>query len=166
MSNGPPYQVQAPTTELIELLTRYGVITPPALWFLNNSITPVAIVDSRVDLTAISQAGVYTLATQGELTNPTAGLLVADTGQLAAGTWEFFLWISHGQNAINSYRMEHRNAANSASLNSHLFTVPGNEIIDASRFTLTLAVNERLRVIIVSAATGICQATIWRRLIS
>lgn len=93
---------------------------------------------------------------QGTSAAPAAGAVVADTGALAAGDYEFVVAIGSDDTAAAGkfIAIEHRNAGNSANIRRILRAVPGD---DTFRLAITIAANERLRVVtgaIAAAATS------------
>lgn len=126
----------------LSLLQRIGFSQFPR-FFLGNLVQPVALVESAVGFTAI-QPVFGTPASAGETAAPLANVRLANTGQLAIGTWTFFVVIS--ANDANTFRVRRRNAADAADIWSQLFI---KDILGpAIQFQIrcTLAQNERLVV--------------------
>ncbi len=98
------------------------------------------------------------LNVQGTALNPSAGDIVGDTGQLAAG--QHFCVATFTVDASSALvQLEHRNAANNALIDSWAFQVdPGQTVI--MRPTLTFATNERLRWNTVIGFTGNAAANV------
>lgn len=88
----------------------------------------------------------------GVATAPAAAAVIADTGALAAGSYEIRCQGGHsGVLAAGKHLMfEHRNAANAATLHNHL--VPAGMTGDWELPRVTLALNERIRAVIGEAA--------------
>jgi hypothetical protein len=82
----------------------------------------------------------------GKLTAPAAGAVICDTGQLAAGTYTFRIQAGASDTVAvaKGVLIEHRNAANSATLWQVLVPVLAFEAFDI-RFPV--ATNERVRAI-------------------
>ena len=98
--------------------------------------------------------------TEGQLADPSAGDLLADTGQLAAGIYDFmiFHWASFTGARID---LEHRNAANDGTLAyQYLSLAVIDEMNIFPLLGLKLATNERLRIVMLSAQTGYTQCSI------
>lgn len=83
---------------------------------------------------------------------PGAAAVLADTGPLAAGTFDFGAWLTGFGSGTNgeSFALEHRNAANAATL-ATLFFLPvnatANVVVDnhIPDIGYVIALNERLR---------------------
>ncbi len=100
--------------------------------------------------------------TQGEITNPAASQVLADTGPLPPGT-TYQPQIVVSTTANMRFLLERRNPANSASVQSHAFRLAANQTFD-----LGLLGNldpwtdgERIRIISSAAQTLTCQASIF-----
>jgi len=156
------------TTAFDALLRRAEVrLTAPRanLWQLSNIITPVSIVDSGAVLTANVNVGPQSFATEGSIVNAAAGALLADTGQLAAGTWEIEAHVTNDITAsLSSTEMQHRNAANDGDIwNYAKWTIGGRmaTFFFRERFLL----NERFRIINTNLRAGDEQGFIFFRLL-
>jgi len=135
-------------TSFSGVTSRLGV-NPPILPFrLSDIVIPVSIVDQDVDL---NQVQIPILsgapATEGELVAPAATTLLADTGQLVAGTWALIVWI--GAQDTLFVDVQHRNAANGANIWSipffHRRDTSLNQIFS---IRLTFLTDERFRVLV------------------
>jgi len=98
---------------------------------------------------------------------PGIGAVQADSGALAAGDYEIDIYLSVSDTTVvgKGLVVEHRNAANSATLrNIGGCSVPGQIHIHVKRWTLVL--NERIRVIAGTAAGAAASqyvsTIIWR----
>jgi len=98
-------------------------------------------------------------ATEGVKTNPTTGVLFADTGQLAEGIYDFDILAVGG--AAGGADLQHRNAGNTANIKAQAI------FISASTMTypwhirgLKMAANERLRMVCYWNYTGVYQGSI------
>jgi hypothetical protein len=157
-----------------DVLKRLGVrqasITPQ-LWDLSTTILPVAIVDSEVTFSAELNLVAESLASEGELNNQADASLMADTGQLNAGTYHFRIYATafDPSNAVG-WRIQQRDSTNTS--DDWLYTKRANAGDPGdSHFiecTLTLDQNERVRVIQMGAAGvgGYATALIFYRQIS
>jgi len=107
---------------------------------------------------------------QGVQTAQAAGTLLADTGQLAAGTYDVLMQFSQVTgNTGQGHVIEWRNAANNANLATWEFTLR-TQSLDAVQFGFSYAfefgTNERLRVLqaTLNAASSDSMAVIFARL--
>lgn len=101
---------------------------------------------------------------------PTASSVQCDTGQLAAGDYELDIHLVASDTVAvgKGLVIEHRNAANNANINV-LGGCTAAETIDISIARITLAQNERIRVIAgtaAGAASSMYVSSIGRRLVS
>lgn len=104
-------------------------------------------------------------AAAGTSTAPGASTVVADTGQLAAGTYrlEATLGFSDTLAAGKHIMVEHRNAANNAIVATLALCPAGAAMGDFVVSRLVVALNERVRAItgsVVGAAGSVAQASI------
>ncbi len=158
-----PYRIQIPSDQLRALLTAFGVVTPPALWELENSVQPVSIVDSRVALQALQTPLIWGIRqSAGEQTAAPANTRHFDTGQLAAGTWDIQWWLS--AQADEAFRLKQRNAADAADVNSIWIgcRISGTNSMLRS-MVFKVAVNERIVMENITAiGAGVeSQAVVW-----
>lgn len=102
-------------------------------------------------------------ATEGIINNPTINLLLADTGQLAAGIYDFDVLFDAGM--LSAGRLQHRNAANSANIKEHMIVTAASLLHSPSYIRgRKVAANERLRVICYANYTGLISVSIiWVR---
>jgi len=128
----------------ISLLARLG-IQRIGSFFLGEVVVPVAIVDAgSVQFSAQTVApNMGVPASAGEVVNPGAGAVMADTGALPAGTYTFTVW--GGGNAAHIFRIQRRDAANAADVWSAL--VASGLVPSVWQFRITLAANERVRCV-------------------
>lgn len=136
--------VPIPNPGWLSLLTRLGIQRFGA-FFLGEVVVPVAVVDaSAVTIASVSTPqNVGTPASAGEVVNPGAGAVMADTGALAAGTYTFTVW--GGGNATHIFRIQRRDAANAADIWSAI--VASGLVPSVWQFRITLAANERVRCV-------------------
>jgi len=149
------------------LFNRLGIQAVPAgpQWWLSDTVVPMALVDSDVVLEATVLSPLYpTPSSAGELAAPVAGTLFADTGPLPVGNYSFRFWVDSDDAGALSLRFEHRNAANAANIWAQVFTSARSGQTQYHPIRMTLAANERLRIISVTNAGGgtIWQASIFR----
>lgn len=98
------------------------------------------------------------LASEGETTNPLDSAVVADTGALNAGIYEFRIYI--GATAAAHFMVQRRNAANGANVGvTPVFYAAAGQT-GCYPLTITLEDGERVRVILDDALTGDCAVTI------
>jgi len=161
-----PYRIQIPSDELRQLLLAFGVVTPPALWELNNSVQPVSIIDSRVNLNAVTSPAIWDVrSTLGGFVAAPAFTRFVDTGQLAAGNYEFIFMASTDQG--EEFKMLLRDAADAATVTSERFHAP---TFEPERWTeiIKVALNERVvienQTVMAAGVTAQCIA--WYRLLT
>jgi len=134
------------------VFTRLGIQAVPAgpQWFLSDTIVPVSLVDSDITLDAVVGVRAQTPVSAGVQVAQAAGTILADTGALAAGTFQFRLLLSvvDGVND-NELQVQHRDAANAANVSEH--EIMHTAAVASQNFTydltLTLLANERFRVV-------------------
>jgi len=157
--------------DIIRQLNLTGTV---GLLEFSDQVTPVYIVAQRagaldIDLTPVAFASAEIAS--GIIINPGAGVVIADTGPLAAGNYDIFGNIStHGNQNIsgNAITIEHRDAADAATLATLLYnvstTVSGRAQAFLPPIGYILALNERLRVVSKAAYTGVVGGMIGARL--
>ena len=145
---------------------RLGIQAVPAgqQWFLSDTLIPVSLVDSDITLNANITPVAQVLSSEGRKTAPVAGLLLADTGQLPAGLYNFVVHLSCFETVGNTqFAVQHRNAANGANIfegevMSSSVTGGVNETVE---WTRQMALNERLRVITPGGGTANMEFFAW-----
>jgi hypothetical protein len=145
------YKVTTPAWNAI--MQRMG-LTGLVDWFLADTVVPVALVDTGVALNATTILPAFgTPFSAGELTGVfAANTRLVDTGQLAAGTYSVFAWMTVGE-VTQALRMKRRNAADAADIWSQRFTWIQSQLgVVIVSFRLSLAANERLVIENVNAA--------------
>ncbi len=98
----------------------------------------------------------------GRVTNPAAGTVLADTGQLT-GPSQLIHWTINSDSATpDLFSVEWRNAANAATIATWGFFVGGNQISVQmfNQLNLNITNNERVRIVSVATVTGDVNATI------
>lgn len=132
------------------LFVRLGIQAVPSgqQWFLSDTIIPVAMVDTDVTLVSVSVPTTKTFVTEGEFTNSADGILLADTGALAAGVYEVQTLVGCSESNTCGARLQHRDAANAATLWQGLYILRqnGGAIVD-STVVKAIVANERFRLI-------------------
>lgn len=98
-----------------------------------------------------------------EVTAPAGAAAVVDTGALAAGDYrvEYELAFADSIAAGKTLALEHRDAANATNL--HTLTCPAGCVVQGALDRVTVALNERLRVVnraIAGAAGSVASASI------
>jgi len=141
------------TADLIRELRLTGTL---GLLNLSDTVIPVISVgDVRPPTFSFApitfeSAGIFS----GSATAPAAGTVIADTGQLAAGTFDIQVHMAIFANVTTGGTpmvCEHRNAANSATLAVFLSFDPTTTRLSATEvlppFGYVIAQNERIRII-------------------
>lgn len=136
------------------------------------TVQPVYIIGDRdltVDAvpTAFQSAEIFS----GFASGPTVNTVIADTGQLPAGTYDIFaeINVAGAGAAVCHVELQHRNAANAASL-AVIGRVGMTTTVLAGRSAIrslgyVLALNERLRVqLLIANASGTITGVIGARL--
>jgi hypothetical protein len=159
-------------TFFVNLINRLAVRPPPPQGFeLSSIVQPVSIVDSDIQLSAIlSTLSMDLPATGGEITSPAALSVLADTGQLAAGTYNILaiLGTDFLAGGATSFRLQRRDAANAVNVWTQLMIL---QTSGAAFFvfsgTMRFLLNERLRIQNnATTATNTVQASIWTSLVT
>lgn len=108
---------------------------------------------SAADPNYVLDSPPQTAAVSGVSTAPIAAAVIADTGALGAGEYRLEIELSAEAVAAagKGLRVEHRNAANGATVNT-LGGVPGGASRDILVTRVTLAASERVRVVVGAVA--------------
>jgi len=145
------------------LLQRLDIREIPGPRFdLADLVLPVALVDpgdSPLQANAVPPV-IGAPFSAGELVGPVAGTRLADTGQLAAGTYWFVFTIA-GNTGTNDFRLGRRNAADAAWVWSQRYFNPVNSPLWVGPLRVTLAANERLAAEVVTNFAGTSQANLY-----
>jgi len=156
------------------LLRDFQIIAPPRVpvWWMSDVVQPVALVNSQVTLDAVISETAMQFATQGTVISPLIGAILADTGQLPAGTYLFRAIMSFiNTSAINGIILEHRDPADAA----NVWEWEGNTGNNSEGFlpitiewVETVVLNERIRATNRVAGSGQSRfnVIIWRRLLT
>lgn len=169
-----PELVPVTNNFFVNLITRLGLKPPPVLgWSMQTQIVPVSLVDSDISLSAIATTQILdTPFTQGEVASPVgAAALLADTGAQVAGNYSALIVISGDNGAVwgGDFRIQRRDSANAASIwSQELCLAQTATSLIVLPLSLTLSLNERLRVLTKNAATvGVSlQCNIWLKAVS
>ena len=139
--------------DLIDQLRLVGAV---GLLDFNPEVTPVFLIGSR-GITFGSQLPDFASSEvfSGTVFNPLANTVIADTGPLAAGTYDIFGSLTQSGNVaftVSQFRIEHRNAANTATLATPLICAIHNSGVISQTTALPpigyqIGLNERLRAI-------------------
>ncbi len=102
------------------------------------------------------------IVNSGAVVNPAAGTVLADTGALGAGSRLFHWVINSNAAAVTDFAVEWRDAANLVTVAIWTFFVGGNteSVKMFDQFMLTLAANERVRIVNTAVVVGTVNATI------
>ena len=100
--------------------------------------------------------------TNGLLSSSPSGTVLADTGALNALAYTFTAWLYSEQGTGYYVELQHRNAANTATLNSQILYLKSGEVGQQFPFTLTMGLNERLRLTLTSSMTDTVQGSLIR----
>lgn len=140
------------------LLRRLGIPQFGA-WLLGDVVTPVALVDSSITLQAAAVTPLLgTPSTAGESVAPAANTRLADTGALAAGSWNFVILGGSAETvtSLPAFRVRRRNAADAADVWAHRVQVPGGSTFVLQ---LRLSINTAERVVVENVAAGTAGVT-------
>lgn len=157
------WQIQDKPDVLQDLLISLGIYQTPAIFGLSPVVSPVSIVDSRIAIAAVVTAPVWDFrVTAGELNNPAANTRLADTGQLAAGTYEMLVQFTILGGLF--IRLKQRNATDTADISSEATWNAGYYTYTITRIH-KIAASERVVVenSLAPGAGNILQAIIWGR---
>ena len=156
-----------PVTEIFGsgLLKDLGILSIPArpTWYLSDTIVPISIVNSQEPLiarfTEITEANASAGVVAGA---KAAGEVLADTGQLPHGIYRFRVYTSFSDPTnANRIGIQYRDAANAVNLQQHRWYHRTSLLItqEYMEFTISVAVNERVRVQAVDATSASFEAT-------
>lgn len=163
-----PQAIQADFPVLVaDLIDQLRLVGTVGLLNFVPTIQPTFIVGSR-GLQVVSEEVAYNSAeiVSGRLDNPADGTVIADTGVLSAGIHDFKVYMSAAISAggVCGLTPQWRNAANAANLADwHLACDTGFAVQETEEFSLNVAVNERLRILISGTSTGRFAATIFHK---
>ena len=123
----------------------------PQFW-LHDTIIPVSLVNSQITLSAEAVPVLYTRANvfDGQIAGgEAAGVVIADTGQLAAGDFDVKIMSTFASlTNATEIQLQHRDAANAANIYLLTLQVGGSASPAAPaeyNFAMTFLENERLR---------------------
>jgi len=148
------------------VLQRLGLTNQQMTFDMVGAVLPVSIVDSDIQLAATLVPPLYSApASAGELVAPGAGTVLADTGQLPAGTWIFRAIFSN--NTGNAQlRLGKRDAANAAYVWSVFASTTVTTQFQFAELHCTVALNERFRMDTIAAIAGTAQGAIFATQVS
>lgn len=147
-----PELVPVTNNFFVNLITRLGLKPPPNLgWTMQTVLVPVSLVDSDITLSAISSTiNCDTPFTAGPLAAGTAANTVhADSGSQAAGNYAVLILMSADMTAgtFQTFLIQRRDAANAANIWEQEYAISTGNLSQSLPLTITLAANERLRVV-------------------
>lgn len=164
-----PQLARITSTFFTDLITRLGIRPPFDQGFeMSNVVTPVSLVDSGIVLNAsVSTMTLSTPYTNGDLSSPADLVVWADTGALAAGTYAVYITCGrYNDGGSAGYRIQRRNAANSASLWQTADVLRAGTGEEVRNFTCRIESGERIRVQGYGAASTVVISNIWVQLIA
>lgn len=133
---------------------------------LNGEVLPVVLVGSTTQIEAISTPLLQDVPfSAGRVAGPGAGAVLADSGVQQAGVYAFKVMVGQLLNSGNGtdWAIQRRDAANAANIWEQIATMYGSQpgYYETSG-TLRLQVNERVRVIEITASALVTvQANLW-----
>lgn len=162
-----PQLARITSTFFTNLITRLGIRPPFSEGFeISNVVQPVSLVDSDITLqSVVSSILMGTAFSNGITATPAANTVLADTGAQTAGNYA--VRIHYGADfsaasSTNAYQIQRRDSANATNIWTILGSIPIGSPILFETASITLAANERLRIIQSTACTsGNVQASIW-----
>jgi len=149
------------------VFTRLGIQAVPAgqQWFLSDTLIPVSLVDTDVTLAATITPAAQIFSSEGRKVAPVAGLLLATTGALIAGLYQFVVHVSCFETGGNTqFAIQHRDAADAANIFQGEIMFSGavmGGVNETVTWTKQLALNERLRVITPGGGTALMEYFAW-----
>lgn len=93
--------------------------------------------------------------------NPLIDAVIADSGNVI-GDGEFFFYVVLWASVAARFRLEHRNAGNSANVETAIVPIAAGSSAQQIVVPLKLAASERLRVAMLAAVTGDVTASIMQ----
>lgn len=156
------------TTIFQTVLNRLGIRNPDVNFALADIIQPVSIVDSDIGFVVGSPVR-GAPASAGFLVAPAINTVLADSGPMPAGNYDLLVLVDSGSTGTEGYEVQRRDAANAANvwgqrvINTTVAGTAGPTKTWYYRERVSLAVNERVRVIILAAGTAGSwyQANVW-----
>ena len=170
-----PTKVQLDFPILVaELIDQLQLLGSVGLLDFEPSVQPVFLIGSRgvvfaSEIPAFASSEVFS----GVANNAPANTVIMDTGALAAGTYDIFGTLTQSGNTpftTTQFRLEHRNAANNATLATLLISAIHNSGVIAQSVVLApigyqIGLNERFRAVSPgSLMSGIIAATFFATL--
>lgn len=154
------------------LLRDFQIVAAPRVpvWWMSDVIQPVALVNSQVTLDAVISETAMQFATEGTLVTPGAGTILADTGQLAAGTYLFRVQMSFlDAGGANEIVVQHRNAANTGDIwDWEAHALQNTQLNHTVEWVESVVQNERVRAVnrLLAGGNNRWNVIIWRRFLS
>lgn len=153
------------------LLRDLQIVAAPRVpvWWLSDTIQPVALVNSQVTLNALVDQSAMQFATNGIVAAPAANALLADTGALDAGRYLFRVFIGWSDGTLNQQiQLRQRNAANAADIWVFEYgSFLANNANFVKEWVQDIAQDERLLVqVMIVSGGGRYNAIIWRTFLS
>ncbi len=103
----------------------------------------------------------FDVVNSGAVVNPAAAQVIVDTGALGGTNPTYWYAIINNNAAISDFEVQHRDAANAATLATWgFFAGTGQPCVQTHILMLVMAASERLRVVSGSAIVGTVNATI------
>ncbi len=169
-----PSKIQLDFPQLTaDLIAQLNLIGTVGLLDFAPTVLPVFIIGDR-DLTVDAVPVAYAAAEifSGAATSPSVNDIIADTGQLPAGTYDVFAQIHSASSALVGpahAALQHRNAANTATLatlaDAAFTTTVLESAVRISGLGYILSANERLRIILLAQnMSGFLSGVIGARL--
>lgn len=119
---------------------------------------------AKVDATVLENYEAGDWATEGWKLDPAADTVLADTDQLTYGLYDFLIIWNASAAGPRTLRIQHRNAANTATLHDQLVGQGDNPPESLNIRSYLMGGLERMRVILRADFTGGIQASIiWTR---
>jgi len=95
----------------------------------------------------------------GRVTNPALGQVLVDTGPLTGGVHN--LAACGACTAAGAFEVQHRDVANTTTINSQIFAVPASGFSVLPTMDCTVDQDDRLRIVAVGAIVGTASVSLW-----
>ncbi len=159
-----PFNLTENVVPIFDIGKLLSTVTPTVVTTLAGSQGIRVGTNSAINALAVRNTGFNDamIVNSGRVTNPTAGTVLADTGQLVANG-QVIHWIICSDSAtLTLFDIQWRNAANSATIATWSYLVGGNLpcVQMFNQLNLNIVNNERVRIVAVAAVTGDVNATI------
>lgn len=134
-----------------ELLSRLLPLSPRSPDLISPVITPVVLLEDLTTIAITASVLGDGWFTAGLLTAAAAGTVHADTGALTAGNYliRWHIYREAAVGGLNTFEIQHRNAADNATLNSERFTTDAvaGEREKRGELVINVAEGERVRIV-------------------